>query len=200
MGYTTDFWGEFTCEPALTPEHRAYLKAFAETRRVKRNPDIAETLPDPIRLAAGLPIGIEGAYFVGGAGFRGQDDDASVIDGNEPPGVPSFPKGNGMENFGQRYAEFEVLKSKAITLGAQPGLWCQWTPNEDGTAIVWDEGEKFYEYIPWIQYLLDHFLKPWGYVLNGTVNWEGEESGDIGVIRITNNVVEIGHGVIQYQF
>src|SRR5574337_684850 len=26
----------------------------------------------------------------------------------------------------------------------QPGLWCQWRPTDDGTAIEWDGGEKFY--------------------------------------------------------
>jgi hypothetical protein len=31
----------------------------------------------------------------------------------------------------------------------QPGLWCQWIPNEDGTAICWDGGEKFYNSIEW---------------------------------------------------
>jgi hypothetical protein len=71
----------------------------------------------------------------------------------------------------------------------QPGLWCQWIPNEDGTAIVWDGGEKFYEYIPGIEYLIENFLRPWGYVLNGTVNWEGEGSDDTGKIRIKNNEV-----------
>jgi hypothetical protein len=26
----------------------------------------------------------------------------------------------------------------------QPGLWCQWRPDGDGTLIEWDGGEKFY--------------------------------------------------------
>ena len=42
----------------------------------------------------------------------------------------------------------------------QPGLWCGWTPNEDGTCIEWDGGEKFYEYVEWIEYLIDNVLKP----------------------------------------
>lgn len=73
----------------------------------------------------------------------------------------------------------------------QPGLWCQWTPNEDGTAIVWDEGEKFYNYVEWIQYLIEKFFSPKGYVLNGEVYWYGEDRDDEGTISIQNNIVEV---------
>lgn len=72
----------------------------------------------------------------------------------------------------------------------QPGLWCQWRPNEDGTEIEWDGGEKFYEYVAWIEYLIDKILKPRGYVLNGEVRWQGEDDNDRGTIVITDNVVE----------
>jgi hypothetical protein len=156
MGYTTDFSGEFTLDRPLTPEHKAYLTKFNETRRMRRDPQIAATLPDPVREAVGLPVGPEGDYFVGGPGFMGQNDDPSVVEHNSPP-------------------------------NSQPGLWCQWTPNEEGTAIVWDEGEKFYEYTEWLWYLIENFLKPWGYVLNGTVRWQGEDSNDCGAIKVKNN-------------
>lgn len=71
----------------------------------------------------------------------------------------------------------------------QPGLWCKWTPNEDGTAIEWDGGEKFYNYVEWIKYIIEKILSPKGYVLNGEVNWYGEDRYDEGVICITDNVV-----------
>ena len=73
----------------------------------------------------------------------------------------------------------------------QPGLWCQWTPNEEGTAIVWDEGEKFYGYTAWIVYLVEKVLKPNGYVLNGAVEWRGEDFDDNGTITIRDNAVFI---------
>ena len=82
----------------------------------------------------------------------------------------------------------------------QPGLWCQWVPTEDGTQIVWDDGEKFYDYVEWIEYLIEHFLKPWGYVLSGEVSWEGEESSDIGVIYVKDNQVEAVESVITNPF
>jgi hypothetical protein len=193
MGYTTDFNGDFAVTPPLTPEHRDYLKAFNNTRRVRRDADKAELLPDPVRIAAGLPIGYEGAYFVGGTGVAGQDHDDSVIDGNEPPG--SIPYRLTDDQSGVN------ANATAHKLGlAQPGLWCQWTPSDDGGSIAWDDGEKFYNYIEWIEYLLAHFLVPWGYSLTGEVHWEGEDSDDRGVIRITDNTVEIGTAVVSYTY
>ncbi len=73
--------------------------------------------------------------------------------------------------------------------GDQPGLWCQWIPSLDGTAIVWDGDEKFYEYIEWLQYIIDKILKPDGYVLNGYVEYRGEEWYDQGEIIVEDNVM-----------
>jgi hypothetical protein len=80
----------------------------------------------------------------------------------------------------------------------QPGLWCQWTPTDDGLEIEWDGGEKFYCYVEWITYLVDRVLAPRGYKLNGTVAWSGEESGDLGAIQIVNNVVRVHKGEVLY--
>lgn len=71
----------------------------------------------------------------------------------------------------------------------QPGLWCQWMPSDEGDQIEWDEGEKFYSYIEWIKYMIDHFFTPWNILLNGTVKWSGEEDGDLGKIDIKDNEV-----------
>jgi hypothetical protein len=160
MGYTTDFYGKFTVAPTLKPEHQEYLAQFSETRRMKRDATGAAKLPDPVRIAAGLPIGRNGAYFVGSTGDFGQDHTPDVIDYN---------------------------------MGAeQPEVWCKWTPTEDGTAIEWNGVENFYEYVPWLEYLIEHFLGPWGYKLNGKVVWVGEEPGDTGEITVTDNVLEVG--------
>lgn len=78
----------------------------------------------------------------------------------------------------------------------QPGLWCKWTPNEDGTTIEWSGAEKFYDYVEWLQYIIDNFLKRWGYTLNGDVEWQGENTDDIGVIRVVNNVVQAVPGTL----
>lgn len=163
MGYHTDFDGSFAVTPALKPEHTAYLAAFAGTRRMKRNPELTEKLRDDVRTAVNLPLGPEGAYYVGAAG------------------------GSGMDCAGQQRTT-DITDFNAAPKG-QPGLWCQWVPNADGTEIEWDGGEKFYSYVEWIEYLLDNFLKPWGYKLNGTVDWNGEDDDDRGRIVIVDNDV-----------
>lgn len=80
----------------------------------------------------------------------------------------------------------------------QPGLWCQWVPNEDGTAIQWDGGEKFYDYVAWLDYLITKILKPAGYKLTGEVTWQGEDSNDIGKIVVKNNKVRVLTGRVVY--
>lgn len=80
----------------------------------------------------------------------------------------------------------------------QPGLWCQWTPNGDGTELEWDGNEKFYEYVPWIEYLIDAVLAPRGYTLTGDVQWYGEDREDLGVIQVKNNVVKVKYGMIVF--
>jgi hypothetical protein len=72
-------------------------------------------------------------------------------------------------------------------------------PNDDGTAIVWDGGEKFYEYVDWIEYLINNFLQPWGYVLNGEVEWFGEDRDDRGLIVVDNNAVSTKTAVVSYE-
>ena len=167
MGYTTTFVGQFAVSPPLKFEHVNYINAFSGSRRMKRDARKAETLPDPVRLAVGLPVDLSGGYFVGGGGLAGQDDDKSVLDHNSPP-------------------------------SGQPSLWCQWVATADGTAIEWDGGEKFYEYVVWIQYLIQHFFAPWSYVLNGEVRWQGEEDDDMGKTIINNNVVTTKKGRVVY--
>lgn len=159
MGYTTDFVGSFLFNGQLELNHQNYLKAFAETRRMKRDLEKATLIQDRIRTAVELPLGVEAGYFVGGTGMMGQNNDASVIDHNHPP-------------------------------EGQPGLWCQWTPTDDGYGITWDGGAGFYHYTEWLTYLIDHFLRPWSYVLNGKVSWQGKDLTDSGIIYVKDNRVE----------
>jgi hypothetical protein len=131
----------------------------------------------------GLPIGAKGEFYCG-TGLAGQDGghfnsstDNSVVEYNQAPGV----------------GKWGDTKPKATCIG-QPGLWCQWNPSDDGTEIVWDGSEKFYNYVEWLEYLIANFLKPWGYKVNGMVEWKGEDSQDIGVIEVVDNVVETHEG------
>ncbi len=167
MGYTTYFDGSFNLDKELLPEHKAYLNKFAETRRMARDPEIAENMDDPIRIAAGLPIGENGMYFTGGVGDYGQGNDPSILNYNLP--------------------------------SKMPGLWCQWIPTEDGDALEWDEGEKFYNSVEWIEFIIKHFLTPWGYIVKGEVTWKGEDQDDLGKILVEDSKVTVLHGKVVYE-
>lgn len=86
----------------------------------------------------------------------------------------------------------------------QPGLWLQWVPTEDGMGIEWDGNEKFYNYVEWLQYLIDsvfpYIVKEGDepLVLNGEIEWEGEESGDLGRIVVKDNIIDVKHGRVVY--
>lgn len=80
----------------------------------------------------------------------------------------------------------------------QPSLWCGWIPTQDKLGIEWNGSEKFYSYIEWITYIIDRILVPNDYILNGEVEWIGEERNDMGKIVVTNNVVQTKCGRITY--
>ncbi|MFD6884346.1 hypothetical protein [Rhodococcus sp. NPDC060084] len=42
----------------------------------------------------------------------------------------------------------------------RPMSWCQWTPTDDGSALVWDGDEHFFRHAEWLAYLIDSFLSP----------------------------------------
>lgn len=103
---------------------------------------------------------------------------------------------DGKGSFGQD--KDETVIDYNTSPKTQPGLWCQWAPSEDGTEIVWDGSEKFYNYVEWIKYLIEKILAPRGYVLNGEVKWQGEESSDLGIIEIAKNKVSVREGRVVY--
>jgi hypothetical protein len=82
----------------------------------------------------------------------------------------------------------------------QPGLWCQWIPTVDGSAIEWNGVEKFYDSEEWMRYLIEHFIgsdpkanrelklfQP--HTLNGEILAQGEDIKDRWKLIVTNNVV-----------
>jgi hypothetical protein len=143
MGYTTDFDGSFSIEPALSDKDRDFLIAYSDTRHLKR-------------------VGLDKKYGLDGEWFT--------------KGDPETEGGN-----------VEDINRTPISL---PGLWCQWVPNEEGTEYLWDEGEKAYNMEDWIYYLVEFFFKPRGYTLNGTVDAQGEEGGDVWSIHIKDNNIK----------
>jgi hypothetical protein len=90
----------------------------------------------------------------------------------------------------------------------QPGLWCQWVPDEyadpPGSELGWDGGEKFYNAAEWMEYIVNKLLSPAAraYVdahlnederlksftcdhkVDGVIEAEGEEPGDLWKIVV----------------
>lgn len=93
----------------------------------------------------------------------------------------------------------------------QPGLWCQWVPSADGSAIEWNGAEKFYHSESWMQYLIDHFLRPGAlaaaqlpflqanHVCNGEIFACGEDPDDRWKLVVTNNDVSTKSGTVVYE-
>ena len=86
----------------------------------------------------------------------------------------------------------------------QPGLWCQWIPTANGTALKWDGGEKFYDAEEWMSYLIAHFLAPdalakvahpkqfaflQGHTCNGKIEAQGEAWDDHWLLIVRDNTV-----------
>jgi hypothetical protein len=95
------------------------------------------------------------------------------------------------------FGEHSDKKVKVLNINeppsTQPGLWCQWIPTDDYEGLEWDSNEKAYCMEDWIFYIINRYLAPRGYVVNGLVNAYGEEPGDIWAIRVEDNVVRIAH-------
>lgn len=162
MGYITDFFGEFVFDTPLTVKQIDYINAFSASRRMKRD---SKVLWD---------------YY---AGKDGRID--------VPAGKENAEACYGVE--GEFYVgdtNVGVLNRNAEA-STQAGLRCNWVVSEDGENLMWNGGEKFYNYVEWLLYLRNNFFIPWGKVLNGTVHWTGEDSDDRGKIVMLNNVIEV---------
>lgn len=100
---------------------------------------------------------------------------------------------------------------------SQPGLWCNWVPTPDGTALVWDGMEKFYDSVEWMIYLINYFLRPdaitsptghmeivpagsrplpeefrhftYDHILSGVIHAQGEEDDDEWLLHVMDNRV-----------
>lgn len=75
--------------------------------------------------------------------------------------------------------------------GTDERFWtaCHWVPNTDGTSIVWDGTQRFYDYYEWIKYIIEKFLVPWGIKCDGVVSCNGDDMFDFSKIVADDNKV-----------
>ena len=62
--------------------------------------------------------------------------------------------------------------------------------SEDREFIVPEEDESRHGFRLWLKLVIEHYLAPRGYVLNGEITWEGEDRDDSGTIFVKDNQVE----------
>lgn len=161
MGYTTIFTGQFQLDRPLSRELRHYLNSFSESRRMKRNDHVHTLDPDAVYGFTAYVNGFERKTL-------GEQGEYYANPDNEEMGA---------------VADYNQPPD------GQPGLWCDWAPNPDGTAICWNGSDKTYDSIEWLEYLIEHFLKPHGHTLNGVVDAQGEYDHDRYEIMIHDNAV-----------
>lgn len=83
----------------------------------------------------------------------------------------------------------------------KPSIWLQWEivnewgyttynkSSDEKLYLQWDEGEKFYKFVEWLEYLIKYVFKVWDVEISGKVEWRGEEWDDMGTIIVQDNVV-----------
>jgi len=168
MGYSTYFNGSLYFNKPVESWLVEYINEFNRIRHMKRSPElIKEQYPNWEDQCFKGELGEEGEYFIGGE--------------------------NHSYSYDGKRVDTSVLNGNSPAR-TQPGLWCDWMINEEGN-LTWDGAEKFYDYEAWLEYLINHFFEPLGYVLNGEITWEGEDSDDFGTIHVEDNVVEMQYGI-----
>ncbi len=75
-----------------------------------------------------------------------------------------------------------------------PYSYMQWILDPYSESLIFNEKtEKFYNYIEWLEFLIEKVFAPNGYKLNGGMRWNGESLLDTGIIKIENNkIIVIG--------
>jgi hypothetical protein len=94
--------------------------------------------------------------------------------------------------------DLQEVRHEGPTKIPNVGIWCDWAPNKDGTEIEWTGAEKFYDYVEWLEYIVNTFLAPKGYILNGEVEYQGEDRSDMGMIVVKDNVITRKIAEIKY--
>lgn len=88
-----------------------------------------------------------------------------------------------------RLRELEGCDGREDKMLGQPDSYNQWILTKDCRHIKWDGGEKFYNYVEWLQFLISAVLTPAKLTLSGSVQYSGEETDDVGVLAIVDGKV-----------
>lgn len=71
--------------------------------------------------------------------------------------------------------------------GMAPSFNCPWEICEDGSAVVWNKVEKPKAYDAWLE-VLATLMKYWGHELQGSIEYEGEQLADQGILQVNTTL------------
>lgn len=78
-----------------------------------------------------------------------------------------------------------------------PSMHCDWRITSDSMGIEWNSREKFYQYVPWLQVIIDDFLLEMNIRTQGEVAYWGDgQFEDCGTIVVENSVITVKKGYI----
>ncbi|MFQ6332111.1 hypothetical protein ACLMAL_39210 [Nocardia sp. CWNU-33] len=94
----------------------------------------------------------------------------------------------------------DVINDSTPSAG-QPGLWCQWVATSGGAGIEGGGEDGFSNAHAWMQYIIDHFLRPGGHAkgmpgfeaftfdhtLNGSLVAQGDDLRDEWQLDVDDN-------------
>lgn len=71
------------------------------------------------------------------------------------------------------FLEPSHLKQYSVNDDRTPSMYCEWIFDPHGKRLAWNTAAANYEtYIDWLKYIMDNFLIPWNYTLNGNTKYQ----------------------------
>lgn len=95
--------------------------------------------------------------------------------------------------FAGQQSDLSVV-SNNVPPARQPGLWCGWIPNEEGTRLEFnfdiETAKDLDEAILWLSYLDNHFFNRWDYDLKGACEiYEPDEKDTVFLLLYKREVL-----------
>ena len=197
MGYYTKFTGSINIDPPLEKDMETYLTRFFKTRHFVRNKaKIFDVLKENgLTMESFTP---PGTTDCGELGEFFADESRLTMEDFTSPGTTGDLLTDALEHLKNRIGDlvsfedcFTEQRDYNETPRSIPSLWCNFELKGNDQLVLLDG--RNYEYVAWLEFLVNKLLKPRGYTLNGRVEFDGERADDKGYISVTDNVIGI-HG------
>jgi hypothetical protein len=207
----TEFKGEITIVPVLNDREILFLKKFSEMKHVKRHngPYFVEDLIIETLNESNTEVAKELEELKPKKKTRKNKEKELDTEAKKEKKKPTQALAK-TENYDKYSLHMEMRRyptdgSDVIDHNrphdGKPGLWCRWTVNAEGSAIIWNGHEDFYNASDWMAYLINHFIgtQPMArgattltflntHTLNGVI--EGIEDGEKIRITVKDNIVK----------